>query len=49
MVDGISNGTRIAELFASKYNDLYNMSYNRNDLEDVREYVESNIHDNDMN
>ena len=50
MVDGISDGTRIAELFTSKYNDLYNsVSYNRNDLEDIREDVESNIHDNGMN
>ena len=34
VVDGMSDGARIAELFASKYNDLYNsVSYNRNDLE----------------
>jgi len=46
----MSDGARIAELFASKYNDLYNsVSYNRNDLEDIREDVESLIHDNDMN
>ena len=48
--DGMSDGPRIAELFASKYNDLYNsVSYNRNDLEDIREDVESLIHDNGMN
>ena len=39
----MSDGARISELFASKYNDLYNsVPYNRNDLEDVREDVESN-------
>jgi len=32
------------------YRDLYNsVSYNRNDLEGIREDVESNIHDNGMN
>ena len=44
VVDVISDGGRIAELFATKYSDLYNsVCYNRNDLQDIMFDVENNI------